>query len=51
MFKNNKINLFKASRWGHEQTVKLLLEAGADRNIKNIIGDTALHWGKSKFND
>ena len=44
------MNLFIASNEGHEQTVKLLLEAGADRNIKNIIGYTALHWGKSKFN-
>ena len=47
MFKINKINLFIASWKGHEQTVKLLLEAGADLNIKNSNGYTALHYGKS----
>ena len=47
MFKNNNINLFIAYINGHEKTVKLLLEAGADLNIKNNDGDTALHHGKS----
>ena len=41
------MNLFIASNEGHEQTVKLLLEAGADRYIKNNDGSTALHYGKS----
>ena len=44
--KINKINLFIASRNGHERTVKLLIEANADLNIQDENGKTALHIGK-----
>ena len=41
------MNLFIASYNGHESTVKLLIEANADVNIKVYSGYTALHEGKS----
>ena len=44
--KINKINLFIASLYGHEGTVKLLIDANADMNIQNKYGSTALHRGK-----
>jgi len=30
---------------GHEKIVKILCENGADVNLKNIDGYTALYWG------
>ena len=35
---------------GHDETVKLLLEAHADLNIKNNDGLTALKLGQSQLN-
>ena len=48
--KINKINLFIASKWGHEGTVKLLIDANANANIRDSKGWTALKLGKSLFN-
>ena len=42
-----KINLFIASHWGREGTVKLLIEANANVLIKNKDGKTALDLGES----
>ena len=47
--KINKIYLFIASGSivGKYTIVRLLIDAGADLNIKNNAGDTALHVGQS----
>ena len=43
---NNGTNtaLMMAARYGHNEAVKLLLESGADPNVTNSAGDTALRW-------
>ena len=45
--KINKIYLFIASWKGHEGTVRLLADEGADLNIKSNSGWTAFQVGKS----
>ena len=43
--KIKEINLLIASEKGNEGIVKLLIDANADVDIKNIYGSTALHMG------
>ena len=50
MFIINKINLFIASLNENLGTVKLLIDANADLNIKTNSGSTALDLGESLFN-
>ena len=38
--------IFIASQHGHLDTVKLLIEKGANINEKDKDGKTALYWGK-----
>ena len=45
--KINEINLFIASWEGHYDTVKLLIDANADVNIKTNNGFLALNVGQS----
>jgi ankyrin repeat protein len=35
---------------GYDSIVKQLLDKNADINIKDMLGNTALIWGKLKFN-
>ena len=44
-FLNFKANNFKASKYGHEKTVKLLLERGSNVHDKDNQGETALDKG------
>lgn len=36
--------LFHAARWGHEDCVRVLLEAGARREVVDEVGCLAVHW-------
>jgi ankyrin repeat protein len=40
--------LIEATRYGHEAMMRLLLEKGADVNLKDKRGFTALWWAKRR---
>jgi ankyrin repeat protein len=42
---NGNVALHMAAANGHTATCELLLQAGANVNIKNSAGNTPLHWG------
>lgn len=43
--------LHRAAAYGNERIIKLLIEAGADRSVKDANGDSPLSWGSWHLRD
>lgn len=43
-FTKQETSLHRAAAFGNEDTIQLLLDAGADKTIKDMNGDSALSW-------
>ena len=43
-FTKEETPLHRAAAFGNEETIQLLLEAGADKSLKDLSGDSPLSW-------